>query len=269
MRFRRQALRELEAPEQLDEVIRVASVPTWLITSALVLAVLAAGAWAIRATVPRVVSAPGVLIHANGVSGLDATGGGQVTKVWATVDQRVAAGTPLYSIETADGGSKTVNAPWDAYVVNWLISEGQLLAPGTRVADLEQLDTPGDALEAVVFVPATSAPLLAPGTKVALAASAAPSTVFGTLAGTVLSVGAFPETSASLQAFLGSGADPTRLLGEGSVIRVTVSLQADPAAPSGLRWSKAAPPFQLNSESALTARFTVSEEHPISWLVGR
>jgi multidrug efflux pump subunit AcrA (membrane-fusion protein) len=268
MRFRRQALAQLEAPEQLDEVIRVATVPTWLITSALCIAVLAAGTWAVRATVPRVVAAPGVLVHANGVSGLDSAGGGQVTKVWAKVGQRITSGTPLYSVETADGTTATINAPWDAYVVSWAVSEGQLLQPGTRVADLEQLDAPGDALEAVVFVPATSAPLLKAGLPVDVIAEAAPSTVFGSLSGTVSSVAAFPETAASLQAFLGSGADPARLLGAGSVIRVTVALRADPNSPSGLHWSKTAPPFQLNSESAIMAQFTISKEHPISWLLG-
>jgi multidrug efflux pump subunit AcrA (membrane-fusion protein) len=269
VRFRRQALRQLEAPEQLDEVVRLTSIPGWLTTVALAVAVVSAGVWSVSATVSRVVQAAGILIHSNGVSGVDATAGGQIVKVWGAVNQRVAKGTPLYSIEGQNGQLSIVNAPWDAYVVSWLVTEGQLLQPGTRIADLERLDTPGDALQAVVFVPASAAPLLQPGNAVDVVAEAVPSTVFGTLRGSVASVGAFPETEDSLRAFLGGGADVRRLLGSGTVIRVTVPLVTDPKSPSGLRWSKTAPPFQLNSESAITARFTIATEHPIDWLVGR
>jgi multidrug efflux pump subunit AcrA (membrane-fusion protein) len=268
MKFRKQALRHLEAPEQLDDVIKLASVPSWLTTVAMTIAVTCAAVWAIYATVPRVVQAVGVLIHSNGVSSLDATAGGQVVKVWSTVNQRVAKGTPLYSVQNA-GKIDIVNAPWDAYVVSWLVNEGQLLEPGTPVADMERLDTPGDALQAVVFVPAAVAPLLQPGNGVTVVADAVPSNVFGTLSGAVTTVGAFPETESSMRAFLGSGADVRRLLAAGSVIRVTVPLHSDPESASGLRWSKTAPPFQLNSASAITARFTIAEEHPIDWLVKR
>ena len=56
-----------------------------------------------------------------------------------------------------------------------------------------------------MFVPAAAAPTIPPGAGVTLTAAAAPSSVFGTLRGTVTSVGKFPETTDSLQAFLGDG----------------------------------------------------------------
>jgi multidrug efflux pump subunit AcrA (membrane-fusion protein) len=267
MRFRRQALRQLRAPEQLDEVVRLATVPAWLMTLALAFGVASAGVWATVVTVPRVVRAAGVLVHSNGVSPLDALDRGQVIQIWGAANRRVAKGTPLYSVLAADGQVQVVNAPWDAYVVNWRVAEGQLLQPGTRVAELERLDNPGDALQAVAYVPAASAPLLRVGNLVEVAADAVPSTVFGTLRGRVSSVGAFPETEESLKAFLGSGVDARRLLAGGSVVRVTVPLDVDPVAPSGLRWSKASPPFALNSASQITALFTVAQERPIDWLL--
>src|SRR6185437_15949440 len=100
----------------------------------------------------------------------------------------------------------TVDAPWDAYVVSMVVTDGQLVEPGTPVADLERVSGANDPLEAVVFVPAAAAPTIQPGTGVTLTAAAAPTAVFGTLRGTVASVGDFPETSESLQAFLGEDA---------------------------------------------------------------
>ncbi|GAA1762857.1 HlyD family efflux transporter periplasmic adaptor subunit [Luedemannella helvata] len=268
MMFRRQALRQLEAPEELDDVVRLATVPGWLLTVALLLTIGVAGTWAVVGTVDRTVRAAGVLVHSNGVSGLDATDSGQIMKVWTTANVRIAKGSPIYSARRANGTVDTVGAPWDAYVVSVAINEGQLVQPGTRVAEMERLDAPGDALQAVVFVPARSAPLLRVGNTVAVSAAAAPSTVFGTMVGVVASVGAFPETPESLRAFLGSGPDVGTLLAGGSVVRVVVPLHTDPASPSGLRWTKASPPFQLNSTSEISAVFTIAREHPITWLLG-
>lgn len=268
MRYRRQALRHLEAPEQLDEVVRLATVPGWLLTFALTLVVVVAGAWAVIGTVDRLVNAPGVLIHPAGVSSFDAVGGGQVVKVWGTPNERVSPSTPLYTLRATDGTVSTVTAPFDAYVISLLITEGQLLQPGTGVAELEKLD-PGAGLQAVVFVPATSAPALQPGVIAQVTAAAVPSAVFGTLQGRVVSIGAFPETEDSLHAFLGPGYNVAPLLHGGSVVRVAVALTPDPQSPSGLEWSKSSPPFRLTSESQVAASFTIAREHPISWLVNR
>jgi multidrug efflux pump subunit AcrA (membrane-fusion protein) len=269
MMFRREALRQLNAPEQLDQAVRLANAPGWLLTSVLTLAVLGAFGWAVVDTVPRTVTAAGVLIHSNGVSGFDATVGGQVVKVWAAANQPVSAGTPLYSVQDAAGRITTVSAPWDANVVAMVISEGQYVEPGALIAELERLDAPGDQLEAVVFVPAAAAPRLAPGVPAQITTAAAPSTIFGTLHGTVSAVGAFPETEETLSAFLGTGRDVRPFLAKGSVIRVTVPLAPDPASPSGLRWSKASPPFRLTTQTQVSALFTVTREHPIDWLLNR
>ncbi|SDZ01462.1 HlyD family secretion protein [Amycolatopsis xylanica] len=269
MKFRREALRTLESPEQLDEVSRLAPVPAWLTTLVMAVVVLVTGAWAAFGTVPRTVSAQGVLTHFAGVSALDATEQGQVGAVWTAPNQRVEKGQPLYSVLGRDGTTKTVVSPWTAHVISLVISPGQWLEPGKKVADLERLDTPGDRLRALVYVPAGSAPLLYPGMHVELTTSAAPVNVYGSFAGTVSSVGSFPETDASLHAFLGDARDVRPFLGSGPVVAVTVDLVSVPDTATGLKWSRTAPPFALNSQSEVSAAFTVADEHPISWLVGR
>lgn len=269
MMFRRQALRHLEEAEALDEVARLTTVPSWLLTLALAVTVVTAGAWSAMATVEREVLAAGVLIHSNGVSGFDAVESGRVVKVWISPTQRVAKGTPLYSVQGGNGRITTTPAPWDAYVVSLLINEGQLVQPGTRVAELERLDAPDNALQAVLFVPADTAPLIQPGIPVEVIADAVPSNVFGTLHGTVGSVGAFPETEESLKTFLGSGRDVRPLLAAGSVVRVVVPLATDPSSPNGLKWSKAAPPFRLNSVSDISGRFVIDHARPIDWVLGQ
>ncbi|MGW2088136.1 hypothetical protein [Streptomyces sp. NPDC001880] len=66
MRFRKQAVRKLESPEQLDEIARLTSVPGWLTTLALSVVLFSVGSWSAFATVTETVSAPGVLLRASG-----------------------------------------------------------------------------------------------------------------------------------------------------------------------------------------------------------
>jgi hypothetical protein len=176
---------------------------------------------------------------------------------------------PLYSVQGTDGRIHIVNAPWDAYVVSMVVTVGQLVQPGTPVADLERVSGASDPLEAAVFVPAAAAPAVRPGSAVTLTAAAAPSAVFGTLRGTVASVGYFPETTQSLQAFLGEDANTETYLATGSVIRVIIKLATMPGARTELAWSRANPGFTLNSESSVQAGFVIDRQHPIQWLVGR
>ena len=114
-----------------------------------------------------------------------------------------------------------------------------------------------------MFVPAADAPAIPPGKEVTLAAAAVPSAVYGTLHGTVASVGNFPETSGSLQAFLGQDASVGSYLAAGSVIRVVIKLATVAGAPAELAWSRAGPGFALNAESSVQASFVVAAQHPI------
>lgn len=269
MRFRGRALRQLEAPEQLDEAVRLATIPGWLLTATLVLVVACAALWASLASVASTVQANGVLIDSDGISTLDATVSGQVTKVWAAPSEHVSAGSPLYTITDAAGKPTTVDTPWAAYVVSLRISAGWLLVPGTPVADLEPLDMPGEIPEAVVFLPASYAVSLSPGVPVQVSSPEVPSGLFGTLRGTVASVGSFPETAASLQAFLGSSYNVGPLLRGGAVMRVVIALATVPGSGSTLQWSRKPPPFRISSESPVAASFLLARQHPIDWLLGR
>ncbi|WP_020661206.1 HlyD family efflux transporter periplasmic adaptor subunit [Amycolatopsis benzoatilytica] len=258
MRFSKQALRTLESAEDLDEAARLVPAPVWLAAAAAALVLAVGGCWAIFAVVPRTVSAQGVLTYSAGVSTLAAGKPGQVVTVWARSDQQVAQGQPLYTESDEAGSQHNVLAPWPALVVNQLISSGQWLRPETPVFALERLDS--SKLEAAVYVDAVVAPSLRPGMAVRLEARAVSVGDYGTFAGIVSEVGTFPETEESLRAFLGTAHDVRALLASGPVVRVVIALDK-------IRWSKAAPPFELASQSDVKATITLAYEHPVRWLL--
>lgn len=269
MRFRGKALAELSAPEKLDEAVRLATVPSWLVGLALVVAVGTAGIWSFAGTLPRTVDSVGVLTHVAGVSSLEATTEGRVTQVWVGPDDRVRQGEPLYSAVDATGQVRNEVSPWDAIVVSMALTDGMLLQPGDRIAALERLDTPGDELQARLYVPAARAPMLRVGSPVEIDVASVPAAAFGTLSGTVSSVGQFPESEASLRAFHGGDRDVRGFLANGAPIAVTVRLDRNPRHSSGLAWSKGGPPYTVVSQSDVRASVTVATERPIDWLVQR
>lgn len=269
MRYRREALRELDAPEQLDRAVRLATVPGWLITGVLVLLVGGAGFWAATTTIPRTVDARGLITYPSGVARIQAPVGGVLMQIRAGVGQRISRGDPLYGVSAAGSGSRVVTAPWDAYVTSWLAQEGQVLQRGAAVAEILRIEAPGGPLHARVYLRSSYAPAVAVGMPVEVEADAAPAVDFGTVRGTVVAVGQVPENESSLRRFLGDSPLVGRLLADGGIVAVTLSLAADPASPSGLRWSGSGPSFPLTPQSEVTARFTVGAERPADWLLGR
>ena len=269
MRFRQQALRQMEAPEQLDHVVRLASPRHWLLGVALAGVVAAAVGWASVGRIAQTWSASGVLVDAQGISTLDATGSGAVEQVLVADGAVVKVGTPLYTVRAQDGTLTTVTAPWQASVVNLLVAPGNYVTPGSPIATFEPIAGPGDQLVAALFVPETAVQLLHVGEAVSVDVPAASEASFGHLSGSVSSVGSAPETSGSLQQFLGASADTSTLLADGPVVRVIVRLAV--ASGSGTTgsplWSKASPPYQLPVMSQADASFTISDEHPFDWLV--
>jgi hypothetical protein len=124
-------------------------------------------------------------------------------------------------------------------------------------------------MQARVYVPAAQAVDLQPGDQVSLSVSSAPPQAFGVLRGIVTSVDAFPETRQQILGFLGGnellGND---FLSNGAPIGVTVELTVDQSTVSGFRWStRAGPPFQLESQTLVTAAISLPGERPITWVL--
>jgi len=267
MKFRSAAMKNIGEPERLDQPLKLSSIPSWLVTCALLLAVVGVTVWAVTGTVARTVEAEGVLTRTAGVTDFEAGVSGRVEQVWVEPADQVSHGDRLYTVVTADGEVQHEPAPWDAYVVNLLVTEGQMLDPGTPTAALERVDGPGDELQARLYVPAAQAPMLHQGAPVEIEVESAAPAAFGTVGGTVTSVGRFPETAASLLAFLGRDRSIDRYLDRGPPIAVTVALDRNDSGE--LVWSKSRPPFTVMSQSSVAATFTLAEERPIDWVIRR
>lgn len=269
MDFRRKALDSLRAPDDLDTPVRLARPQAWVALVVLA-AVMAAGViWCCFGEVPRTVTGTGVLTHPLGVSALQGSYTGEVGDIFAQADSVVPSGTPVMSIVSPSGSTKLVRTPFPGIVTNVLVSSGQYVTPGQTLLDIERTDAPDDRLLARIYVPASQAVDLQPGDAVSMTVSSAPAQAFGVLRGTVTSVDAFPETREQILDFLG-GNDllGNQFLSNGDPIGVTVDLTVDADTVSGFKWSTTAgPPFQLESQTVVSAQISLPGEKPISWVL--
>jgi multidrug efflux pump subunit AcrA (membrane-fusion protein) len=227
----------------------------------------AAVVWSVAGSLPRTVTAPGLLTHPGGVVRVQSLWAGQVREVRVAPGAAVSAGQVVAVLADTAGRARQVASPYSGRVVDVTVAGGQVLGVGTAVLTVERTDLPGDRLLAMVLVPEGSAAGIAPGQTVDLSVSSAPPQAFGVLRGRVSAVSDFPLSADALAALLG-GPDAAAGYGAG---RRLVTVDLEPArTPSGYRWStEAGYPRPLASQATVSATITVGSQAPIRFVLGR
>src|SRR4051812_23823422 len=100
MQFRQKALAKLQNPEELDVPLRFARPQGWLVLAVLAAVVLAGGGWAVTGSLPRKVTAQGILTHLDGSFTLQSPYSGQVTSVFVSQGGTFPNGTPMAAVKT-------------------------------------------------------------------------------------------------------------------------------------------------------------------------
>lgn len=266
MNFRFKALQAAREPDELDAPTLLARPRGWIAVLSVLIVTVGAGVWAFAGTLPRTVTATGVLTHPGGVSVVQSLYAGQVRHVWAAPGGLVRAGQPVADLVDTLGRSRQVTSPYAGAVVNVSVSGGQVIEIGGEVLTVERTDAPDDRLLAMLFVPADVAVGITRGQPVDLAVSSAPPAAFGVLKGRVTSVGAYPLSTAALAALLGGQTAGI----SGSVRLVVVDLVRDTTTPSGYGWStRTGFPHPLQSQAKVSGTITLGSQSPIRFVLGR
>ncbi|WP_077797191.1 HlyD family efflux transporter periplasmic adaptor subunit [Streptomyces sp. JHA26] len=267
MQFRQQALAKLQSPEELDLPVRFARPQGWLVLSVTVVAMAAASVWAVTGSVASTVGAPAVLTHGQGSYVLQSPVSGQVTAVLARQGERLAAGSPVLKVRTAEGD--TVVRSLDAGRVSALAAAvGQIIRTGADVASIEKVAHAGDPLYATVYVPAENAAAIPADAPVDLTVQSVPAQEYGVLRGHVASVDRSAQSARSIGAFLGDGGLGEQFTKDGRPVAVTVRLDTSTSTKSGYAWSSAdGPPYELTSMTLATGSIRLAGQRPVDWLL--
>jgi Biotin-requiring enzyme len=259
VQYRQQALAKVQAADELGNPLRLTTPRTWLAVIVLLLIVTAGGAWAATGSLPRRLTAPGILTRPHGAHALYSKAAGQITEVFVQPGQAVGAGAPVASL-TGDATPTVVRTVAPGQVAEVLIAVGQFVSTGDVLARVDTVEPGDDRLVAVLYVPAEGGASIRAGADVDLAVRTAPGAAAGTapgrFRGTVASVGE-PETKAQISQFLGGDGDlADRFAGQGSAITVVVDVTGRP-------------PYRLSSRTLVAGTVHLPDIRPVDWLLPR
>ena len=158
-----------------------------------------------------------------------------------------------------------VVATEDGKVLELLVDEGNVVAPGNPVLSME---VASEDLMAVIFVPAEMGKQVTPG----MSARISPSTVkveeHGFILGEVQWVSEFPSTSKGMERLLGNQELVVGLMESGPPIRVDVRLLRDENTSTNFKWSsKKGPEIDITSGTLAAGSVIVKEDVPISLVI--
>lgn len=267
MQFRQKAFSKLQSPEELDLPVRFARPQGWLVLLVTLAVMAAAGYWAVTGRVSAKLDAPGVLTHPKGSYVLQSPVSGQVEQVLAEEGSMLQAGAPVLKVRT-ERGFRAVRTVAAGRVTTLTAKIGSVVTTGKDVATVERIESAGEPLVAMLYVPGSSGATVRPGARVDLTVQSAPTDQFGVLRGRVKAVGRSPQTQQQISGFLGDGQLAAQFSKEGQPVAVLVHLERSSATKSGYEWSsEKGPPFRLDSMTTAEGAIHQPAERPVDWLL--
>jgi NHLM bacteriocin system secretion protein len=158
-----------------------------------------------------------------------------------------------------------VRAPKDGVVALVPVTMSALVAAGQRIVTLE---TGGDRLEALFFVPGDVGKRVVPGMEVRLSPTTAPREEFGMIYGRVVSVSPQPVGQAEIAERVGNPELARLMSRNGAPFEVRATLDLSPGNPEQSAWSsRRGQEVSLSSGLLLTANVTVRRAAPITLVI--
>jgi HlyD family secretion protein len=158
-----------------------------------------------------------------------------------------------------------VISPIEGRVLEVKISAGSVLAVGTPVVGIE---SEGDKLEAVIFIPAEQGKRIKPGMQVHIEPSTVKREEFRMMLGTVETVSDFPMTPQGISAVLHNETLVSRFTHDGAPYAAKVILEQDASTPTGYRWAVGdGPGLHLTSGTLARAEITTRHQRPLDLII--
>lgn len=158
-----------------------------------------------------------------------------------------------------------VISPIEGRVLEVKISPGSVLAVGTPVVGIE---SEGDKLEAVIYIPAEQGKKIKPGMEVHLEPSTVKREEFGMMLGSIETVSDFPMTPQGISAVLHNETLVSRFTKDGAPYAAKVVLVRDASTPTGYSWAVGhGPNVHLTSGTLARAEITTRHQRPLDLII--
>ena len=238
----------------------------WAVLAGVALLIAAGVVWAVLGRAPETVSGSGMIVPVGGFVDVGTSLNGSVTEVLVSPGDDVAAGDPVATLKTEDGRVEPILATVSGTVATVVARQGGTTELGTPLLTLD----PVTADRAVGFLPAAQAGKVRVGMPALVAVSSFPESQDGYITGTVRSVALLPATSARIQLLVGGNDQlPVFFTSSGPVVEVVVSLDTNPANPSGYAWTSGdGPNAEVATGELASVSVVVSDSSPLERIMG-
>lgn len=161
--------------------------------------------------------------------------------------------------------SANVISPYSGEVIELRVAPGSAVAAGVPLFSI-QPDL--DRLDVLVYVPSALVKQIHTGVEAQISPSTVRREEYGYLRGEVISVADYPATPAALMRNFQNEPLVQSLTNGGPVTELHVRLFADPATPSGYRWSSPlGPRLKLSSGTFVSAQIVTRKQRPIDLVI--
>lgn len=177
----------------------------------------------------------------------------------AEAERRVA------ELEARAARGAVVTAPETGRVTEIKQLPGAQLSAGQAVLALQ---TGGETLEVVMFVPPADGKAIRPGMPVQISPSTAPRESFGTLTGELVSVSDFPVSSDGIRAIVDNPGLVESFVQAGPPFLARVRIDRDPSSTSGYHWtSSKGSDLALSAGTLASVEVETATERPIDMVI--
>jgi len=267
--FRKEALKKLNSPDQVDEMVVMTAPKGWLFLIGCLMLVAAATLWAFLAYIPVRVEGYGILLISGRLTEVASNTDGLIWELNVQEGQKVKKDDLLMHIQLPNSKQRDIRSPVDG-----VISE----IMNTPIAHIKNGDPlfiispQGDAtkdLTATVFVGTLHGKQIKPGMPAQIEVSTVRKESHGYMLGQVASISILPSSSAMVSSKLKIPelVDYIRHHVEEPPFYVSVKPDLVPGSITGYAWSGPEPREPLDRGILVRVFITIAESHPIDFVV--
>jgi multidrug resistance efflux pump len=269
--FRKEALERLSSPEDLDRLMQVTTLQSWLAFLGLALILGISILLALYYPIPTQTSQTGVLVLSNPIVYILAPKTGRVSALLADPDQQVLAGQVVAEIEIpgVDGQPQKldVKATLTGRILEQRLKIGAAVSQDTPIMSEISFDGSIDQRQIITYLDIDQIGPVKVGQSVQISPSTAPAAQYGYIRGTVASVSPFASTQDEMRVATNNPALIDTLIQQNAIYEVRIDIES---ANGQFVWTISNPnPLNIPIETTCTVTITTKEEHPIDRLFPR
>lgn len=265
--FRKSSLEKLSSPEQLDKMIKTTTISSWLLLLGAGMIVISIVLWAFLGEMSEEKNITGIYMQEGGVQSIYSSEAGTVGQILVGYGDQVSKGEDIAIVS----GIK-VKSQYEGIINSVAVEEGQLIDPGTQIAELRIMDDQSEKQLVRSYVDLNTAKQLSVPMEVTMVPATLNEEEYGHMRGYIKSVGTYGVSERDMYSKLGDDALVQSFrssYGNEPIVEVMIEINPDEKTVNGYEWSnEMGKDLLLQDFTYMSVRIVLNKQRPIHKLLG-